>query len=258
MAADRQASCGDACRRRLLRAAQRGDRRARAGLVDAHLPLVRAIAAGYRDCGLPFDDLAQEGAIGLLDAIDRFDLRRGSTFDAFARFRIRRAIRDALSDQSRLIRLPRHIVEHRRAIERAEARLLAAGAEPTSEAIAVATGLSEAAVRAARGAPFASCTVAESLACNGAFDAGAPPDGSSDDPVTAVLEHERAAGLGRALTHLPNRQRAIVVAHWGLDGGAPQNLSELARHLQLSPRRVQTLVQDAMATLQDDLVPLSR
>src|SRR6185437_11251692 len=88
-----------------------------------HLPLVRALAGRYRNYGLPLDDLVQEGAIGLLEAVDRFDPGLGVPFEPYARFRIRRAMRNALTDQARLIRLPKQVVERRRALERAESAI---------------------------------------------------------------------------------------------------------------------------------------
>src|SRR5438128_2359410 len=101
---------------KLLRAAKRGDAEARRRLVETHLPLVRRVAGGYRELGLPADDLVQEGAVGLLDAIGRFDARRGGDFATFARWRIRRAILNALTTQGRLVRLPKQVVEQRRAL----------------------------------------------------------------------------------------------------------------------------------------------
>ena len=88
-----------------------------------HLPAVRSVALRYRNLGLSVDDLVQEGSIGLLEAIDRYEPERSPDFESYARFRIRRAIRNALTEQSRLIRLPKQIVERRRAIERAEANI---------------------------------------------------------------------------------------------------------------------------------------
>src|SRR5262249_58666830 len=99
-----------------LQRAQRGDRRARERLVARHLDDVRSIARRYRNLGLPIDDLVQEGALGLLDSIDQYDATRGPEFEAYARFRVRRAIRNALTDKSRLIRLPKQIVERRRGL----------------------------------------------------------------------------------------------------------------------------------------------
>jgi len=96
----------------------RRDGRARERFVAEHLAMVRALAARYRGLGIPVDDLVQEGSIGLLDAIETYDAERGVAFDTFARFRIRCAIRDALTRTSRLVRLPKRVVERRRAIDR--------------------------------------------------------------------------------------------------------------------------------------------
>ncbi len=102
---------------KLLRAGARGDEGARRRLLAAHLPLVRSVAARYASLGLPFDDLVQEGCVGLLEAIDRWDRARGVPFEAFARFRVRVAIRDALTARARLIRLPKHVVESQRLVD---------------------------------------------------------------------------------------------------------------------------------------------
>ena len=156
---------------------KRGDRRSREQLVTSHLGLVRSVASRYRDLGLPFDDLVQEGSLGLLEAIDRHDPSRGMPFDGYARFRIRRAIRNALTDQARLIRLPKQIVQRRRAIDDAEARLAAeaAGRPPTPLELAAATGLSVGAVLNARSAGLAPVSL----------DAPVLPDGSSLATVVA-------------------------------------------------------------------------
>ena len=128
--------------RSLVQRAQHGDRHARERLVVRHLDEVRSIARRYRNLGLPVDDLVQEGALGLLDSIDQFDASRGPAFDVYARFRIRRAIRNALTAKSRVIRLPKQIVERRRALDRADARLTDGnGTHPSTARLAEVTGL---------------------------------------------------------------------------------------------------------------------
>ncbi len=137
--------------RSLLQRAQHGDRRARERLVVSHLDDVRSIARRYRNLGLSVDDLEQEGALGLLDSIDQYDASRGPAFETYARFRIRRAIRNALTEKSRLIRLPKQIVERRRAVDRADARLTGPnGAHPSPAELAEATGLGPEAVAEVR------------------------------------------------------------------------------------------------------------
>ena len=128
-----RSACDRTSQNRLLRAAQRGDPTARDRLVRTHLTAVRQIASRYQGLGLPLEDLLQEGALGLLEAIDQYDPRRGASFETYARFRIRRAVRNALTEKGRLIRLPKQIVERRRALDQAEAELSAAasGRTPT-------------------------------------------------------------------------------------------------------------------------------
>lgn len=246
--------CRDAIRhRKLLRAARRGDRGARARLVDCHLPLVRTVASRYRDYGLPLDDLIQEGSIGLLNAIDHFDPGHSPAFEPYARFRVRRAIMNALTDQARLIRLPKQIVERRRALERAEARLLAAGRRPTPADLAAATGLSPAAVLEARTATQAPISLDEPVLPDGSSLESLIADPVASDPAVDTVGHEQDELLERALAHLPERQRQIVSAQWGLNGAPAMSATELARELKLSPRRTQTIGQDALHTLRRDL-----
>jgi RNA polymerase primary sigma factor len=243
----------------LLRAAQRGDRAAREQLATAQLGLVRSIASHYRDFGLPFDDLVQEGAIGLLDAIDNYDPDRGSSFETFARFRIRRAIRNALTEKARLIRLPKQVVERRRAIEHAEATLAAAasGRTPTPAEIATATGLSVGCVKDTRSASVASVSLDEPILPDGSPLEGLVADPRAADPELKLLEHEQTKLLAAALADLPDRQRRIVNSRWGI-GEAPVPNRVLASKLALSPRRTQTICRDALYELRNSLAPEGR
>ena len=242
--------------RKLLRAAQRGDRRSREQLVTAHLGLVRSVASRYRDLGLPIDDLVQEGSLGLLEAIDRYDPRLGTPFHGYARFRIRRAIRNALTDQARLIRLPKEIVQRRRAIDDAETRLAAeaAGRTPTPPELAAATGLSVSAVLNARSAALAPVSLDAPVLPDGSSLATVVADPAAADPELKALEHERAQVLQEALENLPTRQRYIVNRRWGIDG-APMSNAALASDLHLSQHRTQTIGRDALYQLRAALEP---
>lgn len=127
---------------KLLRSAASGDRDARERLLAQYLPLIRGVASRYRGAGLPFDDLVQEGSVGLLEAIGDFDPRLGVEFASYARFRVHRAIRNALTERARLVRLPKHVVERRRLIDRERARAFAAsGRTPSVAELAQRTGL---------------------------------------------------------------------------------------------------------------------
>lgn len=239
----------DERRRKLIRAARRGDRRARERLVISHLGLVRSVASRYRNLGLPFDDLVQEGSLGLLDAIDRYEPCRNSEFDSYARFRVRRAIRNALTDQARLIRLPKQVVERRRAIDRAEAKLTAAaGDAPTPTQLAAATGLSVAAVLEARSAGLTPISLDEPVLPDGSSLESLIADPAAADPELDALDHNRAELLNAALEKLQERQRQVVSRQWGLNG-APDSTAALAAELGLSPRRTQTIGRDALYEL---------
>lgn len=240
---------------RLIRAARRGDSRARELLVGSHLGMVRAVASRYRNAGLPFEDLVQEGSLGLLEAIERYDSRRGDSFAAYACFRVRRANVNALTQQARLIRLPKQVVERRRTVARAEDRLAAAtGRTPTPVELAAVTGLSEAAVLEARTAP----TSPLSLDARPARDL--PPlesviaDASARDPEREALVTETARLVREAVDKLPPRQRYIVRKRFGL-GGDELDVAALADQLQLSKRRTRTLEHDALSHLAADLEP---
>jgi RNA polymerase primary sigma factor len=239
--------------RTLLRAAQRGDLRARDELTQAHLGLVRAVAARYRDLGLPLEDLVQEGALGLLEAIAAYEPRRGASFETYARLRIRRAIRNALTDHGRLIRIPKYVIERRRALDRAESRLLASGRRPTALDLAAATGLTVDAILEARAATPPPLSL----------DAPGLPDGSSleavvrdrtaQDPEQEALARDRREQVAAALQSLDERQCQIVMRHWGLGGGDATSLAELAAELHLSPRRTQTIASEALHELRRTL-----
>jgi RNA polymerase primary sigma factor len=240
-------------RRKLLRAARRGDRGAQERLVVGHLPLIRSLARRYRNYGLPFDDLVQEGSLGLLEAIDGYDPRRGSSFETYARFRVRRAMRNALTEQARLIRLPKHVVERRRALDRAEARLAAAGERPTPNDLAAATGLSLRAVLEARAATQTPLSLDEPVPADGSLLETLVADPNGSDPEVETLAHERTVSLMDALTKLPSRQRRVVGARWGLDRAAAAKGVEVAHELGLSSRRTHTIGQDALYALRDEL-----
>src|SRR6266568_1809343 len=168
-------------------------RRARDAFVAEHLGLVRSVAAHYRNLGLPFDDLVQEGSIGLLEAIDCYDPTRGADFETYARFRVRRAIRNALTEKSRVIRLPKQVVERRRVIERTEARLAAArGHLPTAQEVATALDLPQSVVVETRDVSGAPVSLDQRILADGSTLETVVADAAASDPEIEVVEHEQA------------------------------------------------------------------
>ena len=225
-------------------------------LIAEHLPLVRSIALRYRGFGLPVEDLVQEGALGLLEAIDRFEPGRGADFEAYVRFRVRRAIRNALTEQSRVIRLPKQIVERRRAIEHAEASLKSAtGRTSTSAELAAATGLPESAVIALRSLGTPPVSLDQAVLEDGSTLEALIVDTSARDPEDETVEHEEVEEVDDAVAALPDRQREIVTRHFGL-GRDPEQIAEVAADLHVSQQRARAIERDALSTLRDRLEPL--
>lgn len=241
---------GDTVRRRkLLRAARRGDRGAIERVTTVYLGLVRGVAWRYRGLGLPVDDLVQEGSLGLLDAIARYDPGRHSDFEAFARFRVRRAIKNALTDKARLVRLPKQIVERRRVVSRTAATLTAAsGRAPRPVELATATGLSTAAVLEAQNAAIEPISLDALAEPDGSPLAALVVDAAAADPEHEALSREESQRVHDAVERLSPRQRTIVSRHFGLNG-SEAGIASLASDLGLSERRTRTLESEALQTL---------
>lgn len=214
--------------------------------------LVRSLAFRYRDHGLPLEDLVQEGAIGLLTAIDDFDPSRGTTFPTYAFWRVRAAITHALTAQGQLIRVPRPVLEHRREVARALEHLRNAGREPTVSEIAVAAALSERDVVEAL-APSRVVSLDERT-CDGTTLGDLLPGDGRASPELQAVRREEARALGHALRRLRGRRRTIVDRHFGL-AGTPETLAEIARDLHLSPERTRALKDEALRELAADLEP---
>jgi RNA polymerase nonessential primary-like sigma factor len=242
--------------RELLRAAKHGDVEAQRHVVEQLLPSVRRIANRYGAFGMSADDLAQEGALGLLDAIERFDPRREDDFATFARWRVRRAILNALTAQARLVRLPKQVVEQRRAVAHARERLTSSGNghAPSVPDLVAATGLSGSVIEAVQAAPSTVASLEAPAGDTTTLEA-LLPDRSSPGPEAATLAHEEVALVDAAVEQLPDRQRLVITRHYGF-GGAPTSLRTIARELQVSPQRVSALEHAALHQLEGELGPV--
>jgi RNA polymerase primary sigma factor len=249
--AQRRPGYDDARTRRLVARAKRGDPDAQRLLVELHLELVGAVARRYRGLGLPEEDLAQEGAIGLLEAIERFEPSNGATFATYAYWRIRQAVTHALTDHARLLRLPKDIIERRRAIAKATSAILNDGARPTADELARLTGLSLEAVIEALDAPASVASLDAPLVEGTPLEA-AIPDPAVVDPEAAVIRKSETRLVGAALSHLPARERAVIEAHYGF-GREPETLADVSHELGVSDTRVRALEQRALRELATEL-----
>lgn len=237
---------------RLAARARRGDRIARTTLVEEHMGLVRSLAFRYRDLGLPTDDLVQEGAIGLLAAIDDYDASRGASFSTYAFWRVRSAITHALTARGHPIRVPRPLLERRRRVARARERLQVAGRDPTVNELADATELTTGEVAEALAAPR--LISLDQPAADGVALAEVMADATTASPETQAVHDEQAHALRTAMLHLQGRKRTIVARHFGLTG-EPETLNEIADDLQLSAERTRALKDEAMRDLASELAP---
>jgi RNA polymerase sigma factor (sigma-70 family) len=235
---------------RLALRARRGDRIARTTLVEEHMGLVRAIAYRYRDRGLPLEDLVQEGAIGLLGAVDNYDPDRGTTFSTYAFWRIRAAVTHALTADAQIVRIPRPVLERRRRVARERDRLTRGGREPTVASLAAATELPERDVAEALTVSAVGSLDEETLLGHPLAETIADP--RSPEPAEELLASARTGALRGALGRLSPRKRRIVRRHFGL-AGEPATLIEIGAEMHLSPERIRGLKDEALRDLASEL-----
>jgi RNA polymerase primary sigma factor len=212
---------------------------------------VRSVARRYRDLGLPYEDLVQEGSIGLLESIDRFDPDNGARFSTYAFWRIRQAITHALTDHGRLLRLPKTVLERRRALAGAMAQLSNGGPTPTAERLAEATGLSAAEIVDALAAPTTITSLDQPMEDDLSLGTALSDPAAADPADVAVRELERTA-LAEAVAHLADRQRLVIGGHFGLDT-EQKTLAEIGTALSVSQARVRAIERDALHDLAVEL-----
>lgn len=235
----------------LAKRIKRGDKSAREHMIKANLRLVVKIARDYENLGLPLLDLINEGNIGLMKGVERFDPKKGAKLSTYASWWIKQAIKRALANQSKTIRLPVHVVDKVAHIRRAEMRLREVlDREPTDEEVASELGLDAKRVRRYRQASRAPVSL------------DAPIGDDENDRVSEVVADPNAtlpseqlvyesdnALVQEILATLPQREREILEMRFGLADGKERTLEEVGERFGVTRERIRQIQEQALKTI---------
>ncbi len=236
--------------RELARRKDLGDELAKRRLIECNLRLVMSITRNYTKAGVPLLDLIQEGNLGLIRAVEKFDYKMGYKLSTYATWWIRQAVTRALADQGRTIRLPVHVAEQVRRATRSRRQLAQKlNRDPSVDEIAVDAGFTPDRVRELFDMIEDPVSLETPVGDGESMVADLIEDEKAESPDGATADHARSVELAEAIDRLNPRMRHVVLRRFGLDGRQPQTLEEVGHDLGITRERVRQLESRALKEL---------